>query len=602
MSINQIDYNRKYIDIQINSQPVKLQIDSAADISIISRNLCNKLDLQYSTTTLTPNCASGTTIKLMGEIECDITFKNETRHTVLYVSDINNLNIFGIDLLDKFDLWKKAIEDFCTVYNVQQHNDYPSFLKSNFYMCFEETLGKCTKSTATLTLKEDAKPPFCKSRPVPFAVQPLIEKEINRLQTIGIISPVTTANNAAPIVVKQKKTGALRICGDFSTGLNNALLDHHYPLPLPEDIFAKLSGSVLMSHIDLSDAFLQIEVDEKSKDLLIINTHIGLFRYNRLCFGIKSAPTIFQEIMDKMIAGLPGVVCYMDDIFIYGNSKQNHDKSLIKLMHRIKDFGFHIKLEKSRFAFDEIKYLGCIINKHGIQPNPERVNSIKAMPPPTNLTELRSFLGTINFYCKFIGNMHKLRAPLDELLRKDVAWKWTQIQQDAFDLLKKSLTSELLLTHYNPRLDIIISADASNKGLGACIQHRMSDNTIKPIAYAARTLKEPEKKYSQIEKEALGLIYALKKFHKYVFGRRFTLKTDHKLLLAIFGNKKGIPVYTANRLQRWAVNLLAYDFSIEYVNTESFAYVDTLSRLINQNTSDEDEYVLAAVKIEQQIH
>lgn len=232
MSINQIDYNRKYIDIQINSQPVKLQIDSAADISIISRNLCNKLDLQYSTTTLTPNCASGTTIKLMGEIECDITFKNETRHTVLYVSDINNLNIFGIDLLDKFDLWKKAIEDFCTVYNVQQHNDYPSFLKSNFYMCFEETLGKCTKSTATLTLKEDAKPPFCKSRPVPFAVQPLIEKEINRLQTIGIISPVTTANIAAPIVVKQKKNRSFAHLWRFLNRIKQRIVRSSLPVTI----------------------------------------------------------------------------------------------------------------------------------------------------------------------------------------------------------------------------------------------------------------------------------------------------------------------------------------------------------------------------------
>lgn len=604
VSMNQINLNRKYIDIQINSQTARLQIDSAADITIISRNLCSSLNIQYLPTTIVPNCASGKTIDLIGEFECDVTFRNRTCHSIIYVSDINNLNIFGIDLFNKFNLWKYPIDDFSTkqVYNVQQQNNYATFLKTNFPACFEETLGKCKMYKATLTLKENTSAPFCKSRPVPFAIQPLVEKELQRLQSIGIITPITTANCAAPIVATMKKSGQVRICGDFSTGLNNAIHDHHYPLPLPEDIFAKLNGCMKLSHIDFSDAFLQIEVDDRSKDLLVINTHIGLYRYNRLSFGIKTAPTIFQEIMDKMISGLPGVICYMDDIFIYGKSNKAHDKALILLMNRITEFGFKIKLEKSKFGLDEITYLGCVINKNGIKPDPKKVEAIKEMTAPANITELRSFLGTINFYCKFISGIHKLRAPLDELLRKDVTWNWSNTHQRAFEQLKKSLSSEMILTHYNPRLDIIVSADASNKGLGACIQHRMSDNSIRPIAYAARSLKDPEKKYSQIEKEALGIIFAVNKFHKYIFGRKFKLKTDHKPLLAIFGNKKGIPVYTANRLQRWAINLLAYDFDIDYINTESFAYVDSLSRLINQTTANDDDYVIAAIDFEANIN
>lgn len=155
-------------------------------------------------------------------------------------------------------------------------------------------------------------------------------------------------------------------------------------------------------------------------------------------------------------------------------------------MKRILDLGFHIKLENSRFGLNEIKYLGCVINKYGIKPDQERIEAINNMPEQVNLTELRSFLGTVHFYGKFIVGMHKLRAPLDELLHKNVTWNWTQTEQKAFDQLKKSLSSELLLSHFNPRLDIIISADASNKGLGACIQHRMSDSSIKPIPYAAR--------------------------------------------------------------------------------------------------------------------
>lgn len=596
---------RKFIDVQVNSKPMKLQVDSGADISIVSKRLCEKLQLPYSPTTLSPTGASGDPLQLVGEFDCNIKFLNEIRSTKLYVSENDELNIFGNDLLSYFELWNKPFNTFCSkqqVFHVSTQEDYINVLKTNYPSCFLKTLGLCTKFKAHLTLKSDSKPGFCKYRPPPFAIQPLIEQELVRLQNIGVISPTTKSDIAAPIVVKLKKTGDIRICGDFSTGLNDALENHRYPLPLPEDIFAKLNGATIFSHIDLSDAFLQIEMDDESKDLLIINTHIGLFRYNRLSFGIKTAPTIFQQVMDQLIAPLKGVICYMDDIFIFGKTKKYHDEGLFSLMNRIKEFGFHIKLEKSKFALTEITYLGSVVNKFGIKPDQKRVEAIFKMSEPENLTELRSFLGTINFYGKFIKNMHIFKAPLDELLKKDSQWQWSSSCQWAFNKLKKSLSSDLLLTHYNPKLKIIVSADASNKGLGACIQHQMTDGSIKPIAYASRSLHQAEQKYSQIEKEGLGIIFAVKKFHKYIFGREFTLQTDHKPLLAIFGCKKGIPIYTANRLQRWAVILLCYMFQIEYVNTQSFAYVDTLSRLINQQNIIDDEFVVASIKLEDHIY
>lgn len=576
----------------INNQPIQLQIDSAADVTVISRKSCINLNLNYSTTNLQPNDASGNTLSLVGETTCEIMFQNKTIQSKIYVSDSDNLNVFGIDLIKKFNLWKVPFEKICAEKRVQkiiQPDTYADFLKQRFPSCFELTLGKCTKFQARLQLKEGAYPPLNKNRPVPFAIQPQIEEELKRLEKLGVISPTTTAKCAAPIVVIKKKTGDIRICADFSTGLNEALEDHHYPLPLPEDIFAKLNGSKFFSHIDLSDAFLQIEIDDESKELSIINTHIGLFKYNRMSFGIKTAPTIFQQVMDQLTTPLKGVVSYMDDIFVHGNSKEEHDRALLKLMTAIQEYGLHIKLSKCEFALTEINYLGCVINKHGIKPDPVRVEAITHMPEPTSLTELRSFLGVINFYNKFISGLHNLRAPLDNLLKKDSTWLWNSSCQHSFNQLKRALSSELLLTHYNPNLEIIVSSDASNKGIGACIQHRMTDNTIRPIAYASRSYQPAEKNYSQIEKEALSIIFAVKKFHKFIFGRKFTLQTDHKPLLSIFGNKKGIPVYTASRLQRWAIILLAYSFNIQYINTDSFAYADFLSRLINQHTKYDDE-------------
>lgn len=249
-----------------------------------------------------------------------------------------------------------------------------------------------------------------------------------------------------------------------------------------------------------------------------------------------------------MTTSLNGALTYLDDIFVHGSSKEEHDKALLRLMAALEDFGLRIKPSKCEFALREIVYLGCVINKNGIMPDPARVEAISNLPEPTNLTELRSFLGAVNFYKKYINGLHNLRSPLDNLLKKDTPWVWDSTCQRSFNQLKKALSSKVLLTHYNPHLEIIISSDASNKGIGACIQHRMTDNTIRPIAYASRSYQPAERNYSQIEKEALSIIFAVKKFHKFIFGRKFTLQTDHKPLLSIFGSKKGIPVYTVSQL------------------------------------------------------
>lgn len=197
--------------------------------------------------------------------------------------------------------------------------------------------------------------------------------------------------------------------------------------------------------------------------------------------------------------------------------------------------------------------------------------------------------------------MRQLRGPLDELLRANVKWHWTSTQRNCFNSLKDILSSNLLLTHYDPNKEIIVAADASNYGLGACILHECPDGTIKAVCHASRSLTPAEKGYSQIEKEGLALVFAVTKFHKMIFGRRFKLHTDHKPLLTIFGKKTGISAHQANRLQRWALQLLAYDFEISFISTNSFGYADVLSRLINKSNKASEDYVIASVRFEGEI-
>ena len=167
---------------------------------------------------------------------------------------------------------------------------------------------------------------------------------------------------------------------------------------------------------------------------------------------------------------------------------------------------------------NKIKYLGHIIDKDGRRPDPERATAVKDTPASDNVTTLQSFLGLANYYQSFIKNLHELRAPLNELLTKDKKWRWTLECQTALNQIKKALTSDLFLTHYDPKLEIIVASDASSYGVGSCILHKMPDGTKKPIAHASRTLLPAEKQYSQIEKEALGIIFAVTKFHRYLLG------------------------------------------------------------------------------------
>lgn len=236
-----------------------------------------------------------------------------------------------------------------------------------------------------------------------------------------------------------------------------------------------------------------------------------------------------------------------------------------------------------------------------MRPDPAKVEKIKSIPAPTNVSQVRSLLGSLNYYSRFVPQMKSLRAPLDNLLKKDTKFVWSKECQDSFQHFKEFLSSDLLLTHYNPKLPIIVAADASKDGIGSVLMHQFPDGNIKVVQHASRSLTPAEKNYSQIEKEALGLIFAVTKFHRYIYGREFSLQTDHRPLVSIFGSKKGIPVYTANRLQRWALTLLNYNFKIKYINTKEFGYADMLSRLIDQQQKPEEDFIVASVQLEEEI-
>ena len=305
-------------------------------------------------------------------------------------------------------------------------------------MVFKDELGHCTKVQAHIQLVPNANPKFFKPRPLPFALFDLVKEEIQRNVERGIIQRIDASPWAAPIVPIRKPNGKIRICGDFKVTINPQIVVDQHPIPLIDELLTRLNNGEKFTKLDLSDAYLQLELDESSKQLVVINTPMGLYKYNRMPFGIANAPAIFQRTMDQVVAGVPNCIAYLDDILITGKDENDHVETLDVVLNRLADFGFRCNLEKCTFFQDEVLYLGYIINRFGKHPDPKRVEAIEKLPVPIDVKQLEAFIGKINYYNKFIRNFSNICAPLNRLRQKNVKWCWNDTCQQAFDKIEET--------------------------------------------------------------------------------------------------------------------------------------------------------------------
>ncbi|XP_031343921.1 uncharacterized protein K02A2.6-like [Photinus pyralis] len=393
-----------------------------------------------------------------------------------------------------------------------------------------------------------------------------------------------------PIVPVLKRDGSVRICGDYKITLNPYLKNVSYPLPRIEDLFSKLAGGKYFTKIDLSSAYQQILLSEQAKSLSTISTHLGLFAYNRMPYGIKTAPSIFQLIMEKVLIGLEGVTCFLDDILIAGRNKEEHLLRIDLVLNKLEKYGLTVRREKCNFFQKSVNYLGFVIDEEGLRPSTEKVDALLKAIPPRNKSELKSVLGMFNYYRAFIPNFASMCEPLYRLLKDESSWIWNKTCDQAFETLKKTISSKHVLAHYDSAVPVKLTVDASSTAVGAILTHRYENGKERPIAFASKILTTTQRAYSQIDKEAYSIIFGVSKFTQYLYGRHFVLVTDHKPLLSIFGPKKGIPIMAANRLQRYAVFLSAFDYTIEYVKSDKNV-ADCLSRLIEDNQTEMKNYL-----------
>lgn len=262
-----------------------------------------------------------------------------------------------------------------------------------------------------------------------------------------------------------------------------------------------------------------------------------------------------------------------------GPTLEEHLRNLDMVLDRLHQAGIHLNRDKCFFLQPRIEYLGHVLDATGRHPTDEKLRAIKEAPTPQNVSELRAFLSIINYYGKFLPHLSDSLAPLYSLLKKHSKWSWGTPQDDAFRLAKDALQANTLLVHFDPDRPLLLSCDASQYGIGAVLAHVMENGQERPIAYASRTLNPAEKRYSQLDKEALAIVAGVKKFHDYLYGRHFTILSDHKPLSFLFREDKGVPLLASARVQRWALTLSAYNYSIQYKPGKQLGNADALSRL-----------------------
>ena len=406
-----------------------------------------------------------------------------------------------------------------------------------------------------------------------------MEKELEHLVRLGIIEPIQLAEWAAPIVpVLKANKKSVRICGDFKMTVNSASKLDTYPIPKVDDLFARLTGGICFSKLDLSQAYQQLELEENSKQFVVIKTHKGLFRYTRLPFGISFAPGIFQRTMESLLQNIPSVVVYIDDILIRGASEEEHLGNPEQVLSRLEAAGLRLKKNKCTLMAESVTYLGHRIDKDGPHPTQEKVEAVQNAPTPKNVSELKLYLGLFSYYAKFLPNLATVIAPLYQLLQADTKWQWTKGEQNAF-VASKNLLSLQVLAHYDSILPLVLECDASPYGLGAVLSQRYSHGSERPIGCASRSSSCAEKNYSHLEREGLSCVFGVKKFHAYLYGHTFSLVTDHKPLLRLFSEKKAVPMQASSRIQHWALTLAMYEYHLMHRKGIEHANADALSRL-----------------------
>ncbi len=359
---------------------------------------------------------------------------------------------------------------------------------------------------------------------------------------------------ASPIVLVKKKDGTWRFCVDYRK-LNEVTIKDSFGVARIDDSLDTLGGAKWFSTLDLQSGYWQVEMDEDSKEkTAFITSTSGLYQFERMPFGLCNSPATFERLMEQVLTGLHWEIClvYLDDIIVYGTSFEDQLERLKSVFGRLRYANLKLSPKKCNLFKKEVSYLGHVVSRNGIAPDPGKIRSIQTWPQPTTVTEVRSFLGLCSYYRRFIQSFSAIAKPLHQLTEKNRKFEWTEECEEAFYLLKTKLMSAPILAYPNSSDPYILDTDASQFGVGAVLS-QLQQGEEKVVAYYSRTLTKPERRYCVTRKELLAIVQGVKQFHHYIYGTEFTVRTDHNALKWLMRFK-----YPSGQTARWLEVLGTY--------------------------------------------
>ena len=373
-------------------------------------------------------------------------------------------------------------------------------------------------------------------RRLPLTKKQALEEEVDKMLEEGIITP-SESPWASPVVMVTKKDGTCRFCIDYRR-LNGITRKNAYPLPRIDESLDSLGGNKWFCTLDLQSGYWQIGMDPEDQEKTAFTTHRGLFEFNVMSFGLCNAPATFESMMETMLRGLLWRKClvYLDDIIVFGSSQQECLNNLVEVMSRLRSYGLKLKPKKCKLFRNTVEYLGRIVSPEGISADPGKLEAVAGWATPTDVKEVRSFLGFCSYYRDFIPGFAEVSAPIQELVvgkRKGMSklppFVWTEAAQRAFLRIKVLFTETPVLKYPNENDMFILDTDASNDSIGAVLS-QVQDGKEVPLAFASNSLSKTQRNYCTTKRELLAIVVYTKKFRHYLYGGNFTLRTDHSSL------------------------------------------------------------------------
>lgn len=466
----------------------------------------------------------------------------------------------------------------------------------------------CSKSTQHEIRLKDARPFRERSRRLPPADFEDVRRHLQDLQNHGIISE-SRSPYASPIVVVRKKSGKVRMCVDYRT-LNLRTVPDQYTVPRIEDALHCMSGSKWFSVLDLRSGYYQIPMSESDKEKTAFICPLGFYQFERMPQGISGAPATFQRVMERTVGDMNflEVLVYLDDLIVFGNTLEEHEERLLKVLDRLKEEGLKLSLDKCQFGRTSVTYVGHVVSQDGIATDPSKIEAVVSWPRPQTVTALRSFLGFCGYYRRFVKDFSKLCRPLNELLQgypphskgretknppdqtyfkpsEPFGSRWSEQCEHAFQELKTRLTQAPVLVFADPQKPYVLHVDASLEGLGGVLYQEHSDG-LRPVAFISRSLSPAEKNYPAHKLEFLALKWAVvDKLHDYLYGATLQVRTDNNPLTYILTSAK-----LDATGHRWLSALSTYNFSLKYRPGRRNIDADSLSRRPHDSLSPDGDW------------